>query len=192
MRAVQPNKALKLTRHGSNGASQLSAVLGGRVGENVMRADVAFALLLGLSGSADRGETSVGPQQATQEVPPVVSIAVLERILAAFNAHDLDAIMEFFADDCELLMPRGKEPWGTRYVGRAAVRDGLRTRFAGLPDVHYGDDRHWTAGNLGVSTWLLTGTTKTGEVIKVRGVDLLEFRAGKIVKKDSYWKIIEK
>jgi ketosteroid isomerase-like protein len=48
------------------------------------------------------------------------------------------------------------------------------------------------AGNLGVSTWLLTGTTKTGEQIRVRGVDLLEFRNGKLVKKDSYWKIIEK
>jgi len=48
------------------------------------------------------------------------------------------------------------------------------------------------AGNLGISTWLLTGTTKTGEQIRVRGVDLLEFRGGKIVKKDSYWKIVEK
>jgi ketosteroid isomerase-like protein len=58
--------------------------------------------------------------------------------------------------------------------------------------VHYGDDRHWLAGDLGVSTWSLTGTTKTGERIRVRGVDLLEFRDGKIVKKDSYWKIVEK
>jgi hypothetical protein len=39
---------------------------------------------------------------------------------------------------------------------------------------------------------LLTGTTKTGEQIRVQGVDLLEFRNGKLVKKDSYWKIIEK
>ena len=42
-----------------------------------------------------------------------------------------------------------------------------------------------------LSTWLLTGTTKTGERIRVRGVDLLEFRDNKIIKKDSYWKIIE-
>ena len=68
--------------------------------------------------------------------------------------------MEFFSDDCELCMPRGKEPWGTRYVGKPAVREGLATRFAGIPDVHYGEDSHWMAGNLGVSTWLLTGTTK--------------------------------
>jgi ketosteroid isomerase-like protein len=125
-------------------------------------------------------------------IEPSVTVPKLEQVLAAFNAHDLDAVMQFFADDCELLMPRGQEPSGTRYVGKAAVRDGLATRFAGLPDVHYDDDRHWVTGNLGVSTWLLTGTTKSGDRIRVRGVDLLEFRAGKIIKKDSYWKIVEK
>ena len=121
-----------------------------------------------------------------------LTIATLKEFLAAFNAHDLDAIMEFFSDDCELRTPRGKEPWGTRYVGKPAVREGLNARFIGIPDVHYGEDSHWIADNLGVSTWLLTGTTKAGEPIRVRGVDLLEFRDGKLVKKDSYWKIVEK
>ena len=121
-----------------------------------------------------------------------ITIGTLKDFLAAFNAHDLDAIMEFFSDDCELCMPRGTEPWGTRYVGKPAVREGLATRFAGMPDVHYGEDRHWVAGNVGISTWLLTGTTKAGEHIRVHGIDHLEFRNGKIIKKDSYWKIIEK
>jgi ketosteroid isomerase-like protein len=120
------------------------------------------------------------------------TIAKLKEFLTAFNAHDLDAIMEFFSEDCELCMPRGKDPWGTRLIGKPAVREGLASRFLGIPDVHYGEDSHWVAGNLGVSTWLLTGTTKSGEQIRVRGVDLLEFRGGKLVKKDSYWKIIEK
>jgi ketosteroid isomerase-like protein len=154
-----------------------------------MRAGAGFlAVLLGLLGM--RAEAEAPPGSADSQ--PTATVGTLERILAAFNAHDLDAIMQFFADDCELLMPRGKEPWGTRYVGKAAVREGLGTRFAGLPDVHYGEDRHWIAGELGVSTWLLTGTTKSGENIKVRGVDLLEFRDGKVVRKDSYWKIVEK
>ena len=126
------------------------------------------------------------------ERPQNVTTDTLKRFLAAFNAHDLDAIMQFFADDCELYMPRGSEPFGARYTGKDAVRAGLATRFAGIPDVHYGDDQHWLAGDLGVSTWLLTGTTKTGEQIRVRGLDLLEFRDGKVIKKDSYWKIVEK
>ena len=50
----------------------------------------------------------------------------------------------------------------------------------------------WVAGDHGVSTWLLTGTTPTGEKIRVHGVELLHFGAGKIVKKDSYWKFVQK
>ena len=145
---------------------------------------VLTALLLAATMHSPAAPSNAGA------TPPTV--ATLKQFLAAFNAHDLDAIMEFFADDCEFYMPRGPEPRGQRFVGKAAVRLGLASRFAGLPDVHYGDDHHWVAGNLGVSTWLLTGTTRSGDAIRVRGVDLLEFKDGKIVTKDSYWKIVEK
>lgn len=114
----------------------------------------------------------------------------LMSFLDAFNTHDIDKIMDFFAEDCELMMPKGPDPWGLRLIGRPAVREGLLTRLEGVPNVHYGDDEHWALGDLGVSTWLLTGTTVTGEQPEVRGVDLLHFRDGKIVKKDSYWKIV--
>jgi ketosteroid isomerase-like protein len=121
------------------------------------------------------------------------SIEGLKAILNAFNAHDLDAIMEFFAEDCTFDMPRGPEAWGQRFIGKAAVREGLATRFEGLPDVHYGDDRHWVSGDhdRGASEWLLTGTTRAGRRIRVRGCDLWEFRDGLVARKDSYWKIVE-
>ena len=61
--------------------------------------------------------------------PQSASVATLKAIVDAFNAHDLDAIMEFFADDCSLDMPRGPEPWGKRFTGKAAVREGLAMRF---------------------------------------------------------------
>ena len=113
-------------------------------------------------------------------------------LLNAFNAHDLEAIMEFFADDCSLDMPRGPDEWGQRFIGKAAVRDGLAMRFKGLPDVQYSDERHWSSGSMVVSEWLLTGTRLDGERVRVRGCDHYEFRDGKIVRKDSYWKIVEK
>jgi ketosteroid isomerase-like protein len=98
--------------------------------------------------------------------------------------------MEFFSDDATFDMPRGDEPWGTRFSGKDAVRNGLATRFSGIPDVHYGEDRHWVSGDRGVSEWLLTGTTTTGQKVRVRGCDLFQFRDGKVVRKDSYWKIV--
>ena len=125
---------------------------------------------------------------ANQEGP---TVELLKRVIDAFNRHDLDEIMAFMADDCTMDMPRGKDPWGSRYVGKAAVREALAGRFAGLHDIHYGDDRHWDCGNMGVSEWTLTGTTPSGVRLEVRGCDHLEFRDGKVVRKDSYWKIVE-
>ncbi len=125
------------------------------------------------------------------EKKEVDQIDVLRKFLDAFNRHDLDDIMEFFVDDCTFDLPRGTEPWGTRFVGKAKVREGLATRFAGIPDVHYGEDTHWVCGDRGASEWLLTGTKKSGEHVAVRGCDLFEFRNGKIVRKDSYWKMVE-
>jgi len=119
------------------------------------------------------------------------SVEVLRAIAEAFNRHDLDAIMEHFADDAVLETPRGSEPWGTRFEGKAAVGEGLAARFSGIPDVHYGDDEHFVAGDRGASTWTLTGTTTTGERLEVRGCDLWTFEDGLVTKKDSYWKIVE-
>jgi ketosteroid isomerase-like protein len=121
-----------------------------------------------------------------------VTIGTLEALLAAFNSHDIDAVMSFFADDCVLEMPRGPDPWGRRLQGRDDVREGLASRFAGIPDVHYGEDRHWVAGDRACSEWLLTGTSTQGETIAVRGCDLFELRDGKVVRKDSYWKLVER
>jgi ketosteroid isomerase-like protein len=121
-----------------------------------------------------------------------VKVETLKRIADAFNRHDLDAIMEFFAEDCSMDLPRGPDAWGQRFVGKVAVREGVASRFAGLPDVHYGDDRHWVSGDLGVSEWLLTGTRPDGTKVQVRGCDHWEFRGGKVIRKDSYWKIVEK
>ena len=123
--------------------------------------------------------------------PQSASVATLKAIVDAFDAHDLDAIMGYFHDECACYMPRGEAPRGDRYVGKTEVRAGLAARFDGIPDVHHGQDPHWSCGHFGVSEWTLTGTRKGGGHVEVRGVDLLEFRDGKITRKDSFWKILD-
>ncbi len=120
------------------------------------------------------------------------SLATLKAMFDAFNAHDLDRFMTFVADDAVLEMPRGPDPWGRRYVGAAAVREGLMTRLKSTPDVRYADESHHVDGDMGISQWTLTGTTAAGEKIRVRGCDFYTFRNDKVVRKDSYWKIVEK
>jgi ketosteroid isomerase-like protein len=117
----------------------------------------------------------------------------LKGLCDAFNAHDLDRIMGFFADDCILEMPRGGQPWGARFEGKERVRAGLAGRFKGLPDVHYGNEQHFVddEAGTGISKWTLTGTRPDGQRIEVWGCDFYTFRDGKVVRKDSYWKIVE-
>ncbi len=148
------------------------------------------ALIIGLSGLLATGSHHTAkPEPAMNGT--AITPETLEQVLDAFNRHDLDAIMTYFADDCSFDFPRGPEPWGQRFVGKEQVREALAGRFKGIPDVHYGEARHFVAGDRGVSEWTLTGTTTSGVRLEVRGCDLWEFRDGKITRKDSYWKIVE-
>jgi ketosteroid isomerase-like protein len=111
----------------------------------------------------------------------------------AFNAHDLDRIMNFFYDDCILEMPRGPHSWGARFEGKPAVRQALASRFESLPDVHYRNGEHFVDAErqTGMSKWTLTGTTREGRRLEVCGCDFYTFRDGLVTRKDSYWKIVE-
>jgi ketosteroid isomerase-like protein len=101
--------------------------------------------------------------------------------------------MNFFADDCVLEMPRGLHAWGTCYEGKQAVREGLASRFEGLPDVHCSNDQHFVDADqqTGISKWLLTGTTRDGKRLEFRGCDFYTFRGERVIRKDSYWKIVD-
>lgn len=116
--------------------------------------------------------------------------AALDGLAEAFNAHDVDAILGFFAEDCSLDLPRGPDPHGSRFLGKSEVRRGLMIRFETTPDVHYGELENFVSGDTGMSRWLLTGTTPQGEKVRVRGCDFYSFRDGKVIRKDSYWKIV--
>ena len=117
------------------------------------------------------------------------AIAMLQEITAAFDRHDLDGILAHFTDDAVFEGPRGPDRWGTRFEGKEAIRDAFAARFSGIPDVRYRDEGTFVDGERGASEWTLSGTTAAGEPIEVRGCDLWTFRDGKIVKKDSFWKI---
>lgn len=124
------------------------------------------------------------------ETKSAVSVETLRALVEAFNRHDLDAVMGFFSEDPVLEMPRGSSAGGARATGREEVRHLLSTRFAGIPDAHWGQDRHFVCGDRGFSEWTLTGTAGR-QRIEVRGCDLFEFASGKISRKDSYWKIVD-
>ena len=116
-----------------------------------------------------------------------ISMDQLNQIITAFNDHDLDGIMEWFADDGEFLLAKGTEPHGERFVGKPAIREILGIRFKSMPDIQWQDGQSWIMGDKALSEWRVTGAAPTGR-IDCLGCDLWEFRQGKIIKKDTYYK----
>jgi len=117
-----------------------------------------------------------------------VTLEFLEAFGAAWNRHDVDAIMASMADDCVFDITAGPEVFGKRYEGRERVRQAVARVFSIWPDAHFGNARHFVCGDRGVSEWIFTGTRADGTRIEVNGCDLFTFRSGKIVHKDSYFK----
>jgi ketosteroid isomerase-like protein len=112
-------------------------------------------------------------------------------LVEAFSRRDLDAVMSHFAEDAVLEMPRGPDPWGRRFVGKAEVREGLPGRFKGMSDVHYAAPRVTSPATPASRAGRITGTAPGGAKIRANGCDFYTFRDGLVVKKDSYWKIVE-
>jgi ketosteroid isomerase-like protein len=118
--------------------------------------------------------------------------STLRELCEAFNAHDLDRVMAFFSDDVAWRC-RGEASRGV-LVSRANRTYAKRWQHVeGLPDVHYGNAEHFvdSTADTGISKWTLTGTTREGTRLEVRGCDFYTFRDDKVIRKDSYWKIVE-
>jgi ketosteroid isomerase-like protein len=116
----------------------------------------------------------------------------LERLLTAFadawNRHDVDALMSMMTDDPVFEASSGNNVDGERHQGQQAVKTAYAAVFAQFPDAHWGNARHFVAGDRGVSEWTFRGTRSDGKRVEVNGCDLFTFRGGKIAVKNSFRK----
>ncbi|MFI5707130.1 nuclear transport factor 2 family protein [Kribbella sp. NPDC051620] len=95
------------------------------------------------------------------------SAAVLDRLIGAVNAHDLDALVSCFADDYLNETPahplRG-------FRGRTQVRANWAQIFAGAPDLHAKVPRSVVDGDRLWTEWDISGTRPDGTALAMRGV----------------------
>ena len=117
-----------------------------------------------------------------------ITTATLEAFSAAWNAHDIDALMRFMHDDCVFETAAGPDACGTRHSGREAVRTAFAAAWQNFPDAQWRNARHLVAGDRGISEWTFTGTAADGSRIEANGVDVFTFRDGKILVKNVFRK----
>lgn len=115
------------------------------------------------------------------------TIAVVQRFNDAFGRHDVDAIMAAMTDDCvfENTYP---PPNGQRYQGQRAVRAFWEEFFASSPHASFEVEEMFAAGDRCVVRWTYRWVDKDGNAGRVRGVDILSVRNGKVSGKLSYVK----
>lgn len=114
--------------------------------------------------------------------------AVMERMMAGFNARDVDAVMACMAENCAFHAAAGPDAEGARHVGREAVRAATEAIFATFPQAAWTEGRHVVTGDTGLSSWRFVGQRADGTAVDVRGCDIFAFDGDLIALKDSYRK----
>jgi uncharacterized protein (TIGR02246 family) len=119
-----------------------------------------------------------------------VSIERVHEIGQAFARHDVEAIVNAFAEDGVFRNARGPDVSGRSYTGHAEIRAFFQALFANSPDITWRHTAEYVAGNRAVTEWHRTATTAAGETQSWLGCDLYTFRGDLIVLKDTYIKVV--
>ena len=117
-----------------------------------------------------------------------ITTATLEAFSAAWNAHDIDALMSFMSEDCVFQTAAGPEACGTRVAGPEAVRKAFAAAWQAVPDAQWENGVHFVHGDFGTSQWTFTGTAADGSRIETDGIDVFTFKNGKIALKNVFRK----
>jgi ketosteroid isomerase-like protein len=99
-----------------------------------------------------------------------------------------EGILAMMTDDVIFEASFGKDPWGSRVVGKPAVREFLEEMFERVADIRWDEIRHIASPELVVVEWLTSGTPRGATRFEVQGCNLLTLRNGKIAAKRSYRK----
>ena len=110
----------------------------------------------------------------------------VEKFNAAFNRHDVDAVMDAMTEDC-VFENTSPTPDGTRIEGAAAVRAYWQKFFAANPDALFETEEIFATGDRCVVRWTYR-KTKDGKPWHLRGVDIFKVKDGKVSEKLAYVK----
>jgi ketosteroid isomerase-like protein len=100
-------------------------------------------------------------------------MSVVERLDAAFNARDIDAMVALFAPDYDSVQPAHPD---RAFVGREQVRENWSAVFEGVPDFSSELVRRCGDGDTVWSEWRWRGTQAEGGRLDMAGVIVMGIR----------------
>ena len=118
----------------------------------------------------------------------------IDRYNAAWNAHDVDAILELHTEDSVF----ENHTTGDVNVGKEAIGTAIRGIFTVFPDLEFETRRRYVRDDLVVQEWTARGThlgkmsrsgidvEPTGKRVDYRGMDVIPIEDGLVARKDVY------
>ncbi len=110
---------------------------------------------------------------------------MLNDLLSAFNRHDLDGVMQHFAENAIMVAASGANGNGQVIEGADAIRGFFAKRFESLADMRWTSVAEFVSGDRAVTEWRVQSPSAG---IDALGCDLWTFRDGKVLVKDTYLK----
>lgn len=136
--------------------------------------------------------TAAGPACDAVTAPHLsaeaVNLTCLKRFIAAWQRHDIDALMSCVTDDFVYGASVGPEP-GLTFTGRESARLGIPWMWA----VDAGTESEITEmrviGDSGVVRWTYRASRNSTDPAMALGCDLVQFTGGLLSRKDAYRKV---
>jgi limonene-1,2-epoxide hydrolase len=114
---------------------------------------------------------------------------VVDKLVAALNAHDLEAAAALFHEKYRSEQPAHP---GRAFVGRSQMHANWQAIFAGIPDFRADLIRSVDDGDTTWSEWSWSGNRVDGQDFQVRGVTLFEVKNGQITAGRLYVEDVER
>ena len=117
-----------------------------------------------------------------------ITPTLLDAITDAYNRNDIDAVMAFFADDAVFDHAAGPDINGTRFSGLDTIRGIFEGLFNNVESVKWTPIDTRVYGDKAYCEFHRVAKLKSGEIQDFLSVDILTFRDGLIIHKDTYYK----
>ena len=117
-----------------------------------------------------------------------ITPTLLDEITDAYNRNDIDAVMSFFAEDAVFDHATGPDINGARFSGLDKIRSIFQGLFDNVESVHWEPIDTRISGDKAYCEFHRVAKLKSGEIQDFLSVDVLTFRGGLIIHKDTFYK----